>query len=370
MIEIDDISVLMARFPDFELSYETISHKKVCDSYDICMAIPTGRKAYIWFTYYYEHNICILFELNKEKRIVKHELISTPFNWELSLGTLYYGTVVFDKIQNKRWFVAEDILYYQGIPLRRSKIMERMLFMELSMKLTERKHANPSDMIIMFPTIWNSNKMDPTIAKIPDNIYCYIPYQVHHIQYRSTKEFKPFINMLVNNKIIGDTVKRELTISVPIVENTLNTSHPQLHPSPHPHPPSRNFVMDLTKPQYKYNTIFQVKADIQYDIYNLYAFGKNKTSVLYNVAYVPNYKSSVFLNGLFRQIRENKNLDYIEESDDEADFENTKEDKYVDLNKTLLMECIFHNKFKKWIPIKVVDKKFKVVHISSLVKFR
>jgi len=40
----------------------------------------------------------------------------------------------------------------------------------------------------------------------------------------------------------------------------------------------------------------------------------------------------------------------------------------VDLNKVLLMECVFHNKFKKWVPVKVVDKYAKVVHINTLVR--
>ena len=35
------------------------------------------------------------------------------------------------------------------------------------------------------------------------------------------------------------------------------------------------------------------------------------------------------MNSLFRNIKENKNIDYIEESEDESDFENTSEDKYV-----------------------------------------
>jgi hypothetical protein len=72
------------------------------------------------------------------------------------------------------------------------------------------------------------------------------------------------------------------------------------------------------------------------------------------------------MNGLFRNIRENKNLDFIEESDDEDDFQNMNEDKYVDVNKTILIECIFDRKFKKWTPVQVVDKRSKVVHISQL----
>jgi hypothetical protein len=72
------------------------------------------------------------------------------------------------------------------------------------------------------------------------------------------------------------------------------------------------------------------------------------------------------MNGLFRNIRENRNLDYIEESDDEDEFENMHEDKYVDLTKELWMECSFHTKFKRWVPIRVMGKHEKVVHIHKL----
>ena len=74
------------------------------------------------------------------------------------------------------------------------------------------------------------------------------------------------------------------------------------------------------------------------------------------------------MNSLFRNIRENKNLDYIEESDDEADFQDVNPNKYVDTDKTIKMECMFHTKFKRWIPIKCADKFNKVIHISRLVK--
>jgi hypothetical protein len=131
-------------------------------------------------------------------------------------------------------------------------------------------------------------------------------------------------------------------------------------------PVYKPFKPDLSKPQYRCNTIFQVTADIQFDIYHLFAYGKNKSQVYYNVAYIPNYKTSVFMNGLFRNIKENRNLDYIEESDDEDDFQNTMPDKYVDLKKTLYLECRFHPKFKRWVPIRTVKPPCKVVHIGML----
>ena len=72
------------------------------------------------------------------------------------------------------------------------------------------------------------------------------------------------------------------------------------------------------------------------------------------------------MNGLFRNIRENRNLDYIEESDDEEDFEDTRLDKYVDSEKTLVMECVFHKKFKKWVPVRVAPSGCLVVSIGKL----
>ena len=42
------------------------------------------------------------------------------------------------------------------------------------------------------------------------------------------------------------------------------------------------------------------------------------------------------MNSLFRNIKENRNLDLLEESDDEEEFENTSLDKFVDLDKELL----------------------------------
>ena len=74
------------------------------------------------------------------------------------------------------------------------------------------------------------------------------------------------------------------------------------------------------------------------------------------------------MNRLFRNIKENTNLDLIEESDDEEDFQNTNYDKYVDLNKELFIECVFNKKFKRWVPSCVVDTNTMVVHISKLVK--
>jgi hypothetical protein len=98
---------------------------------------------------------------------------------------------------------------------------------------------------------------------------------------------------------------------------------------------------------YGYN--FKVTASITPDIYNLYILENNK-EIFYDYALIDSYKTSVFMNDLFRKIKENKNLDLLEESDDEEEFENIDLEKYVNLGKSYIIECFYNKKFKKWIP--------------------
>jgi hypothetical protein len=69
---------------------------------------------------------------------------------------------------------------------------------------------------------------------------------------------------------------------------------------------------------------------------------------------------------MFRKIKENENLDALEESDSEEEFENERADKYVFLEKTYFMVCAFNNKFKKWVPLRLANKNEKLVEITTL----
>jgi hypothetical protein len=102
-----------------------------------------------------------------------------------------------------------------------------------------------------------------------------------------------------------------------------------------------------------YERIFSIKPDIQNDIYHL-SDPVNKSLV--GTAYIPDYKTSVLMNQLFRNIKENANLDSLEESDSEDEFENDRVDKFVYLDREYTMTCAYNHKFKKWVPLRVVDK--------------
>jgi hypothetical protein len=76
-----------------------------------------------------------------------------------------------------------------------------------------------------------------------------------------------------------------------------------------------------------------------------------------DVALVPDYNTSVLLNRLFRNIKENQNLDALEESDDEDEFENDRLDKFMRTDtQEVRMVCQFHPKFKRWVPVQANQK--------------
>jgi len=108
------LSHIMKRFPDFELSYETISHKKVSAAYNLCMAIPTGKKMFAWFTFHQDKDVCYLLDVNKEKKIIKATLTTQCADSKLALGTVVYGSY----LQDDNWFVIEELYYYKGVSLK------------------------------------------------------------------------------------------------------------------------------------------------------------------------------------------------------------------------------------------------------------
>jgi hypothetical protein len=121
------------------------------------------------------------------------------------------------------------------------------------------------------------------------------------------------------------------------------TTHTQ---TPRPQQPRPN-----NKQYPAYERVFSIKPDLQNDIYHL-SDPVNKSLV--GTAYIPDYKTSVMMNQLFRNIKENANLDSLEESDSDDEFENDRIDKFVYLDREYTMTCAYNHKFKKWVPLRVV----------------
>ena len=96
------------------------------------------------------------------------------------------------------------------------------------------------------------------------------------------------------------------------------------------------------------NCVLLVKPEVEEDTYSLWSGDK------VGYALVPDYKTSVRMNKIFRNIKENDDLDALEMSDDEDEFEDVAEDRFLKHKDGLAMEM--ENRGGSWYPLQVVNK--------------
>ena len=286
-----DKNEIISYLPNFELSYEKLIHNKV-HNYELCIAIPYGKKYLAWFTTYKNEFVCIFLEIDKiSKKIFDIKIVPACFDKSLCSNTLLYGTMNCNK-----FFIVEDVIYYENENVSAYNLNTKLnLFYNLFENKIKQVSYIKNDVVFGLPPM--NLKYDILMNEIHN-----LPYKIYCIQFR-TKNIK--LNYLYKN------------------ENNKNA-------------------------------VFMIKPDIQNDIYNLYIDVDKVGLQFYDIACIPDFKTSVKMNKLFRNIKENRSLDALEESDDEEEFQNVELSKFVDLNKRYNMSCVFNAKFKKWIPLEIV----------------
>ena len=93
------------------------------------------------------------------------------------------------------------------------------------------------------------------------------------------------------------------------------------------------------------HTSMMIEALEQSDHYKIY----HNDGAFVDYAFVPDYKTSVMLNKIFRNVPENENVDLIEESDDEGTTETI-----VNRSRVRMM-CAYNSVFSKWMPVGLVS---------------
>ena len=353
MNSLSKYTALLNRFPKFELSYETVSHKKVSTGDSIAIAISLGRKYFIWYTYEYgtSKDACYLVGLDKDKHIcsVEQRLIElhNSFPPRYFLGTVVYGTLYEPTTEpsEKPHFIVEDVYYYCGTNLSNICFGDRIGFMRDFVK---------ASVDVSLPLMWHVKTGKEQTPIIPPEYTSKIGYTPHHIQYREIRKVAPYINVAIPKRGAISSAAALPVSSAKVAQKITATS--VMNPIPR---------FDLSKPAFRYPAVFNVTADPQLDLYHLYAYGGPNNMVYCGLAGVQSFKTSIFMNKLFRRIRENENLDLAEESEDDEDFENMDTNKYVNLDAILQIECVFNQKHKKWIPVRL--SKDKLTHIEKLV---
>jgi len=297
---------ILKEFPKFELSYNTIVSKKVpSSSYNVMMAIPFGVKGFAWFRFNGNIPVCYFLECGqKTDTICDIKILQTSFDKSLctEVGTILYGTLF--KVTTQV-FCVENVLYSKGNNVS-SDPFGAKLHTVSGLFSSDLNGVVFNDKQTIFGMPLAHTDWREFLALIDA-----LPYKIHSILFKS-----------FNTKASYSLLYKKSN-SAPPVENK----------------------------------VFNVTADIDNDIYYLHKYDfKTKQEEFVGYALVPDYKTSVYMNGIFRSIKENVRLDSLEESDDEEEFENDKPDKFVNLAKRVKMVCKFNDKFKKWIPISIATK--------------
>lgn len=330
MLTQEDKLEILRDFPNVKLPYEKILHKKVYH-FDLLLAIPDGKKCFAWFTTFKNKMLCILLELDNKynKQIKNIRIVNSCFSRTICYGTLFFGTLFYH--MNNPFFSIEDICFYKGKDIQGHDFNYKINKIALILK-TEINQLSYNNTFVVFglPLICNAehefDKKRTTISYKLSSIK-YVKNNAHYTISMDDFNSSPKENTIFNNGVKND-VRNELNNG--LINNRANSE--KRMPS-------------------KQDKIFICKPDIQNDIYHLYTLDNE----YFGLAAIPDYKTSVMMNKLFRIIKENNDLDALEESDNEEEFENCNIDKFVYLDKSHKMICNYNNKFKKWVPIKITE---------------
>ena len=337
LLSTNDKKDILLDFPNIKLSYENIIHKKVYSDYYI--AIPEGEKCFAWFTTYQNKNVCFILYLSlkkieknfETKQIIDIKIMNSCFNNNLCYNTIFYGTI-FNQLDNS-YFSIEDIFYYKGKNVSNFKWIDKLLLLNDLMKNNIKQITYNKFFIVFGLPLMNTN-LDTLNIEITK-----LKYKINSIQFKMFNKFNTCFKLpITKNYNYELSCDKTPELNKEYIKNEKYEKY------------------EINKKNIKKESIFKIKPDIQNDIYYLYCLDNSNNLILYDVAYIPDYKTSVFMNKLFRNIKENDNLDKLEESDDEEEFENESKNRFVFLDKEYNMICLYNNKFKKWYPIKLALK--------------
>lgn len=371
-----DKQSILLEFPKIKLSYENIIHNKVYNiENNYIFAIPYGKKCFAWFTNYNDKNSCILLTIknNSHYKTINEindiKIMNCCFNYELCFGTILYGTL-FHYNQNN-FFTIEDIHYYKSKHIYNVSWFDKLELIN-NIMTNEIKQVSYNKYFIVFGLPIMYGNFEDFYKNINN-----IEYKLKYIQFRNYNGSNVSYNLLLkdldsfynihnksfNLKHIQSEKERKIENNMEVKENNYKEIKSK-----------ENKIIEQKnnfKNTIKREIVFQIRPDIQNDIYYLYCRKDNDELINYDIALIPDYTTSVMMNKLFRNIKENTNLDLLEESDDEEEFENGNIDRFVSLDKKINMVCNYNYKFKKWVPIKVVDSQIncKIIDQNDLLKY-
>ena len=391
-----DTDSLLSNFPTTRLSYEASIHKNDKPSIDSdykCFILPKGRRCIAWATEWKRNKIFAVIDIdgaNNRDRDRGQERTISPiirkfhqdngwvpgkvriydvcFDRSLVYGTVF-GGVLFrmneEHMSHTQFFSIHTIYWYKGNPVPSLTASGHIQLCEdifSEHDIRQVAYTKQNSVVFGLPILCNTEQD-------AENIVRGLPYDTFAIQYRYFTHTRVFQRILQEKPMTSQYQQ-------PVVANIRAPVHAPANaiapaPTPLPIPVSvvsvptskKLFIPPPDEMLTNIQATFIVRPNIQNDIYELFVLpsssrggGGHCEPIFHNFAHISGFKASVMMNRLFRNITENERLDTMEESEDEAEFENTEPDKYVTLTKEYIMVCRFNKRFCRWVPIEVVTR--------------
>ena len=358
-----------------EIYYETSVHKKFLA--DVYAVIPKGRKCVIWFT----NKQCWLFQIAKrpytpgapgtQRDTVVYDdvrMIHMHFTndaWYAGQGTIIYGTCISEKRNDvQRRFSVENVHWLCGEKQPDSGTLGRFTaFFDAYSKESSSSSSSSGHQFKLCMPIMHTKYDDAVRDAMSITTYDVFCIQ-HRFLNRACSECK---NLFMNsvNLVVEPQMQPQMQMQMqtqptlsffPKQANAINANAINAN-AINANATNTNAINANVEQQHAQKTMqyeqrqtvrtFVIRPDAQNDIYYVLRSPDEPITPNTMIAHIPNYKTSVMMNSLFRNIKENRNLDALEESDDEDDALIP----LVDLNKWARMSCAFIARFKRWQPI-------------------
>ena len=366
LIHLDNniLSAIKNRLPKYNLNdcnnnYRPSNIIKSVNNIKYLIFNPIGRKALIMFTYFEDKFLCILHILGTSN----YYNISNKFDKELVYNECLIFGYYFIK-NNKYIFSFDKILNYNNFNNIKT---DDHLTSNLEIKMQHflyilNKISLDNLFLFSIPVIVNSDKLKLLFTM---NNQTTNKYNINHIKnlyniYSISiyNNYKKIDNCNFDNlhKIVNNL---DNIVSDSILKNTNNINNINNYNNNNNNSNSLNNRTNFISNNNKYNNnnnnkksniineaFLNIKAGANQDEYFILNNNEYYSNLLIN-----SYNLSKLMNSYFRNIKENINLDSLEESDDEDEFNDETLNKYVDLEKNIIFKCYYNKKFKKWTPI-------------------
>ena len=286
--------------PPFELSYAIDRHRKV--EPDAFLVAPRGDRTLLWFCSEEGEDGCFSFGLDGKRRMHPVRELGC-FSHELCAGTLLYG--VMQTRGKGRVFLCEDLLWYKGKPVGRLSLQKKVPILENMFECDLGRGPSVRYLDVCLP-VWTENLAEAERCSASCAYPC-----------RGVFAFASHLPGL-----------RPLVLD-------------------------RSRCGGRTGPPGDQTAVLIAQASVHPDIYALYVQGQEGLERV-GRAVVPSLKTSVLMNGLLRKIKENGNLDLLEESDGEDEFEDVSEDKYLFPGRHVAVRCRYNARHGGWEPLEAV----------------